>query len=286
MACRYPRWDSFEGRLLRTADLAWSRSGRFKLCFGEDFLRWPRFPRFISGASMPQQMNTRRGCIRIVGAGGSLHGKCRADTRSHGIPVARTEMADYAQLRTVSSQHVGAEARLCAESGRSPVLENVISRAWRSRQLRRENPYHCIRTLGEINGACDNHGRPDLGFLGADQNADHHVARLQSTSSDSSASRRRRDAALKSFRSSSDQESDQSIFWFGASSASRSASADSSEAVSGGRRRNAPTSDASRSLSCISISRIQYSGQTTSRELHLAVSSSMLRLARNGVLRR
>ena len=40
-----------------------SRSGRFKLCFGEDFLRWPRLPRFISGASTPQQMNTRRGCI-------------------------------------------------------------------------------------------------------------------------------------------------------------------------------------------------------------------------------
>jgi len=162
-------------------------------------------------------------------------------------------MADYAQLRTVSSQHVGAETRLRAESGRSPVLENVIRRARRSRQLRGENPYYGIRTLGEIRAARDHYGRTDLGFLGADQNADHHVAGRQSRSSDSSASRRRRDAALKSFRSSSDQESDQSIRWFGASSASRSASADSSEAVSGGRRRNASTNDASRSLSCISI---------------------------------
>src|SRR5437660_1352953 len=25
IACRYPRWDSFEGRVLRTADFAWSR---------------------------------------------------------------------------------------------------------------------------------------------------------------------------------------------------------------------------------------------------------------------
>ncbi len=37
MACRYPRWDSFEGRLLRTADLASSSSGRFRPCFGETF---------------------------------------------------------------------------------------------------------------------------------------------------------------------------------------------------------------------------------------------------------
>lgn len=120
-------------------------------------------------------------------------------------------MTDYAQLRTVSSQHVGAEARLRAEPGKSPVLENVISRAWRSRQLGREYPYYCIRTLGELCGARDNHGRTDLGFLGADQNADHHIARTQSLSFDSLVSRRRRDAALNSFRSSSDQESDQSI---------------------------------------------------------------------------
>lgn len=140
-----------------------------------------------------------------------LHGKGRADARSHSIPVAHTEMADYAQLRTVSSQDVGAEARLRAESNGSPVLENVISGAWRSRQLRRENPYHCIRTLSEISGARDNHGRTNFGFLGAHQNADLQVARPQSRSSDSSESRRRRDAALNSFRSSSDQESDQSI---------------------------------------------------------------------------
>jgi len=202
---------------------------------------------------------------------GSLHGKSRADARSHGILVANTEMADYAQLRTVSGQHICSEARLCAESGGAPVLEDVISRARRSRHLRRENPYHRIRTLSEIRRARDDHGRPDLGFLGTDQNADHHIASLQLRSSDSSTSKRRRDAALKSFRSLSDQESDQSIRWFGASSASRSTSADSSEAVSGGRRRNAPTNDASRSLSCISISRIQYSRQTTGLELHLEV---------------
>ncbi len=34
----YPRWDSFEGRLFRTADLARSRSGRLRVCFGEGFL--------------------------------------------------------------------------------------------------------------------------------------------------------------------------------------------------------------------------------------------------------
>ena len=94
----------------------------------------------------------------------------------------------------------------------------------------------------------------------------HHIARLQSRSADTSASKRRRDAALKSCRSSSDQESDQSIGRFEASSASRSASADSSEAATGGRRRNAPTNDASRSLSCISISCIQYIGQSTGQE--------------------
>jgi hypothetical protein len=194
---------------------------------------------------------------RVVTAG-SLHGKGRADARSHSIPVARTEMADYGKLRTVSSQHVGAEARLRAESGGSPVLENVISRARRPRQLRRQNPYYCVRTLGEIRGARNNDRRTDLGFLGAHQNADHHIARPQPRSSDSSVSRRRRDAALNSFRSSSDQESDQSILWFGASSANRWASADSSVAVSGGKRRKASINEASRSLSCISMSCIQY----------------------------
>ena len=167
----------------------------------------PKYPNYV----IVYDPEARPLASKIVGAGGSLHGKGRADARSHSIPVARTEMADYAQLRTVSSQHVGAEARLRAESGGSPVLENVISRAWRSRQLRRENPYYCIRTLGEIRGARDNHGRTDLGFLGTDQNADHQIARPQSRSSDSSVSRRRRDAALNSFRSSSDHESDQSI---------------------------------------------------------------------------
>ena len=59
---------------------------------------------------------------------GSLHGKSRADARSHGIPVANTEMADYAQLRTVSGQHICSEARLCAESGVPGVLGTFVVR--------------------------------------------------------------------------------------------------------------------------------------------------------------
>lgn len=136
MAYRYPRWEPFEGRLLRTADLAWSRSGRFKLGIRENFLR---LPRFINGASMPQQTRGQA-ASEIVGDGGWLHGESCADAFTHSLPVAHTEMTDYAQLRTVSSQHVGAEARLRAESGGSPVLENVITRAWCSRQPRCENP--------------------------------------------------------------------------------------------------------------------------------------------------
>jgi integrase len=64
-----------EASLLKVADIDSERKAiencRFGLVeirqiqalFGEDFLRWPRLPRFISGASMPQQVNTRRGCI-------------------------------------------------------------------------------------------------------------------------------------------------------------------------------------------------------------------------------
>lgn len=66
--------------------------------------------------------------------------------------------------------------------------------AQRLGQLRDESSYHRILTLGEIRRARDHCGRPDLGLLGADQYADHNIARLQSRSSDSSASRRRRDA--------------------------------------------------------------------------------------------
>src|SRR5579884_1330245 len=113
---------------------------------------------------MPQKVKTRGGCIENRRPSGSLHGKGRANARSNGVPVAHTEMADYAQLRTVRSQHVGTEARLRTQSSGSPVLENVISRAWRSWQLRRENPYDCIRTLCEIGGARDNYGRTDLRF--------------------------------------------------------------------------------------------------------------------------
>lgn len=181
-------------------------------------------------------------------------------------------MADHRQFRAMGCQYVCSEAGLRAESCGTPVQENVICCSRRPWHLRGENPDQHIWTLGKIFGACDDHGWPDLGFLGADQDADHHVARLQPRSSDSSASRRRSDAALNSFRSSSDQESDQSILRFGASTANRSASADSSVAVSGGRRRKASTNDASRSLSCISISRIQYSGQTTGLKFHVAVS--------------
>jgi hypothetical protein len=155
-------------------------------------------------------------------------------------------------------QDVCSEAGLCAESRGLPVLEDVVGGGRRSGQLRGEDPYQRIRSFGEIRGARDDHGRPDLGLQGTDQDTDHYIARPQSRSSDSSASRRRRDPALNSFRSSSDQESDQSILWFGASSARRSASADSSVAVSGGKRRKASTNEASRSFSCISIPCTQY----------------------------
>ena len=151
----------------------------------------------------------------------------------------------------------------CARTCRLPVLEDGIGRALRPGQLRGENRHHSIRTLGEVRRARDHHGWPDLGFLGADQYADHHIARRQSRSSDSSASRRRREAALNSFRSSSVQESDQSILWFGASSANRSASADNSVAASGGKRRKASTNEASRSLSCISIFFTQYTAKSS-----------------------
>ncbi len=151
-------------------------------------------------------------------------------------------------------QNVRSEARLCAEPGGLPILENVVGLTRRSGQLRGENPHQRIRALGKISRARDDHGRPDLGFLCADKDAYHQIARFQSRSSESSASKRLKDAALKSFRSSSDQESDQSILWLGASSANRSASADSSVAASGGKRRKAPTNKASRSFSCNSIS--------------------------------
>jgi len=184
----------------------------------------------------------------------SSRGESSSEACSHRIPVARSEMADYAQLRTMRRQHVGSETRLCAESRRPPVQENVICCARRIWQLRGENPDQDIRAFDEVCSARDHDGGPDLSLACADEDADDHVPRRQSWSSDSSASRRRREAARKSFRSSSDQASDQSIRQFGASSASRSASAESSEAASGGRRRNASTSEASRSFSCISIS--------------------------------
>jgi hypothetical protein len=61
-AWRYPRRDSFEGRLSRTADFAWSRSGRFKLCFGEDLsLRLPRFMNRGLQAPAEEYVQCRRG---------------------------------------------------------------------------------------------------------------------------------------------------------------------------------------------------------------------------------
>ena len=44
-----PSLGCFEGRLLRTADLAWSMSGRVRLCFGEGFLLRFCLPRFMNG---------------------------------------------------------------------------------------------------------------------------------------------------------------------------------------------------------------------------------------------
>ncbi len=148
-------------------------------------------------------------CCRGLAA--SSNGERRPNPCFHRLPIATAEVADHRQFRAMGRQEVRSEAGLCAESRGLPVLEDVIGSGRRSGQLRGENAYHDIRSFGEIRGARDDHGRPDLGFLCTDQDTDHDVARPQSRSSDSSASRRRRDAALKSFRSSSDQESDQSI---------------------------------------------------------------------------
>ena len=129
------------------------------------------------------------------------------------------------------------------DSARSPEnrqsRRNVICCARGIRQLRGENSKKDICAFGEVGGARDHNRRADLRLLGADEAADHNVARLQSRSSDPWVSRRRRDAALKSFRSSSDQESDQSMIVSERSVANRSAGADNSIAVSevgGGRR--------------------------------------------------
>lgn len=177
-----------------------------------------------------------------------------ARTRSHSIPVSGIEMADYAQLRTMRRQHIGAETGFRPESGRSPVQKNVICCSRGIRQLHGENTDQDVWAFGEVRCARDNDGRPDFSLASTGQNANDHIPRPQPWPPDSSASSLRSEAALKSFRSSSDQESDQSIFRFGASSASRSVNADSSEAVSGGRRRNASTNNVSRSFSRMSMS--------------------------------
>ena len=162
-------------------------------------------------------------------------------------------MADHRQFGAMGCQHVSSKTGHCAKSGRLTVQQNAICGCECPGQLRGENSDQHIGVLLKISAARNHCGRADLGFKGAYQNPNHHVARRQFGSSDSSASRRLREAALNSVRSSSDQESDQSIFPFGVTPANRWARADNSAAVSGGRRRKASTSDASRALSCISI---------------------------------
>jgi len=78
----------------------------------------------------------------------------------------------------MGGQHLRAEAGFCAESGRSPVQENVICYAGRFRQLRSENPDQHVWALGKICGARDHYRWSDLGFLRSDKDADHYVAGL------------------------------------------------------------------------------------------------------------
>jgi hypothetical protein len=64
-----------------------------RLCFGEDFLR---LPRLISGLHAPANERAARLNQKSVVWARSSRGEGRADARSHSIPVALTEMADYA----------------------------------------------------------------------------------------------------------------------------------------------------------------------------------------------
>ena len=195
----------------------------------------------------------RAGQERFVSGEKCSDGKRGANASLYGVPIALAEMADHCQFGAMGCQHVSSEAGHCAKSGRLPVKQNVICGCECSGQLRSENSDQHIGALHKVSAARNHYRRADFGFKGANQNPNYHVAWRQFGSSDSSASRRLREAALNSVRSSSDQESDQSIFRFGVSPANRWARADNSAAASGGRRRKASTSDASRALSCISI---------------------------------
>ena len=153
----------------------------------------------------------------------------------------------------MACQQIRSELRLGAKACRLPVQEKAVRGSGRSGQLCRENSNEDIGAFDEVCAAGDHHRRADFSFLCASKHANHDIAWPQRDSSDSSTSSRLSEAALKSSRSSSDQESDQSILQFGVSVANRSASAESSAAASGGRRRKAFTSDASRGFNCISM---------------------------------
>ena len=90
----------------------------------------------MCGGSKSAQMKTRVGLS---------NGKGRADSLFNGVPVAGAQMPDDGQLRTMGCQNVCSEARFCAESGRSPVQENVICCVWRLGQLRGKNTDDRIR---------------------------------------------------------------------------------------------------------------------------------------------
>jgi len=162
-------------------------------------------------------------------------------------------MPDRRQLRPVHRQYVRPEIRLGPKPGGLPVLENAVRGRCRIGVPGRENADEDIRAFDQVGAARYYHRRTNFCFKSTGQHADHDIAGLQCESWVSSASSRFKDAARKSWRSSSDHESDQSILPAGESVASRWARAVSSVAVSGARRRNASTSDASRGFSCMSM---------------------------------
>src|SRR5271165_2886753 len=71
IACRYPRFDSGERRLSRTADLLWSRSGRPSFVFGrvgfEDFRLACLLIPAASTAAGQEPMPARRRVGRFTG---------------------------------------------------------------------------------------------------------------------------------------------------------------------------------------------------------------------------
>ena len=155
------------------------------------------------------------------------------------------EVPDDGQLRAVNGQHICAKVRFRPKPSRLPVVKDAISGRSRLGRSSRENPNQDVGAFDEVGCAGNDNGRADLRFDGTLEDADYHVAWLQSRPSDSLASRCRTEAARNSLRSSSDQESDQSILRSGARAARRSIKRDNSMAASGGSLRNALSNDAS-----------------------------------------